>query len=68
MRSRDSAVGVATGNGLDGRGVGVGVSVWVRFLSSLRRPDRFRGPPFFFFFFNGVPTHIGPWPPLYEVP
>jgi hypothetical protein len=23
---------------------------------------------FFFFFFYGPATHIGPWPPLYEVP
>jgi hypothetical protein len=23
---------------------------------------------FFFFFLYGAPAHIGPWPPLYEVP
>jgi hypothetical protein len=23
---------------------------------------------FIFFFFNGALAHIGPWPPLYEVP
>jgi hypothetical protein len=23
---------------------------------------------FFFFFLYGTPAHIGPWPPLYEVP
>jgi hypothetical protein len=22
----------------------------------------------FFFFLHGAPAHIGPWPPLYEVP
>jgi hypothetical protein len=24
--------------------------------------------PMIFFFFNGAAAHIGPWPPLYEVP
>jgi hypothetical protein len=37
--SLDSAVGIATGYGLDGRGVGVRVLVEVRFVSSSRRPD-----------------------------
>jgi hypothetical protein len=23
---------------------------------------------FFFFFLHGAAAHIGPWPPLYEVP
>jgi hypothetical protein len=32
-RGRDSAVGMATGYGLDGRGAGVGVPVGVRFSS-----------------------------------
>jgi hypothetical protein len=41
--SHDSAVGIATVYGLDGRGVGVRVPVGVRFSSS--RPDRFCDPP-----------------------
>jgi hypothetical protein len=44
-RSRNTTVGVATGYGLDGRGVGLWVPVGTRFVSSLRRPDRFGGPP-----------------------
>jgi hypothetical protein len=36
-QSRDDAVGIATGYGLGGRGVGV--------LSSKQRPDRFWGTP-----------------------
>jgi hypothetical protein len=43
-RSRDSAVGIATGYGLDGRGVGVGVPVGTRIFSSLRCPDRLWDP------------------------
>jgi hypothetical protein len=43
--SRDSSVGTATGYGLDGREVGVRVPVRSRMFSSLRRPDRFWGPP-----------------------
>jgi hypothetical protein len=35
------AVGIATGHGLDGRGVGVRIPVEVRILSSTRRSDRF---------------------------
>jgi hypothetical protein len=44
---RDSAVGIATGYGLDDRGVGVGVRVQVaaRIFSSPRRPDRLWGQP-----------------------
>jgi hypothetical protein len=38
--SRDSAVDIATGYGLDDRGVGVRVPVESRILSSPRRPDR----------------------------
>jgi hypothetical protein len=41
----DSAVGIATGYVLDGRGVGVLVPVGARFLSSRRRPGWFWGPP-----------------------
>jgi hypothetical protein len=36
--SRDSAVGIATGYGLDGRGVGVRVPVGSRFFSTSSRP------------------------------
>jgi hypothetical protein len=42
---RDSAVGIATGYGLDDRGVGVRVPVWSRVFSSSRRQDRLWGPP-----------------------
>jgi hypothetical protein len=45
FRSRDSSVGIATGYGLDDRGVGVRVPVGSRIFSSTRRPDRLRGPP-----------------------
>jgi hypothetical protein len=40
-----SAVGIATGYGLDGRGFGVRVLVGAGFLFSPRHPDRFWGPP-----------------------
>jgi hypothetical protein len=43
--SRDSAVGIATGYGLDERGVGVRVPVGSRIFSSPRRPDRLWVPP-----------------------
>jgi hypothetical protein len=43
--SRDSAVGIATGYGLDRRGFGVRVTVKARFLSSSRHPDWLSGPP-----------------------
>jgi hypothetical protein len=39
--SRDNAVGIATGYGLDGRGVGVRDPEGVELFSSPRRPDRF---------------------------
>jgi hypothetical protein len=39
-RSRDSVVGIATGYGLNDRGVGVRVAVGLRIFSSPRRPDR----------------------------
>jgi hypothetical protein len=42
--SRDSAVGIATGYGLDDRGIEVEVPVGSRIFSSTRRPDRFWGP------------------------
>jgi hypothetical protein len=38
--SRDSVVGIATGYGLDDRGVGVRVPVWSRIFSSPLLPDR----------------------------
>jgi hypothetical protein len=44
-RSRDIAVGIATGYGLDGRGVGVRVPLGSRMFSSPRGPDRSGGPP-----------------------
>jgi hypothetical protein len=44
-RSRDSSVGIATGYGLDDRGVGVRVPVGSRMFFSSRRPDRFWSPP-----------------------
>jgi hypothetical protein len=44
LRSRDSAVGIATGYWLDGRGIGLRVQVRVRFFYSPRRPDRFWNP------------------------
>jgi hypothetical protein len=40
IRSRDNAVGIATGYGLDDRGVGIRVPVGSRIFSSPRRPDR----------------------------
>jgi hypothetical protein len=44
LRSRDSAVDIATGYGPDDRGVGVRVLVGSRIFSSPRRPDRLWGP------------------------
>jgi hypothetical protein len=43
--SRDSSVGIATGYGLNCRGVGVRVPVGSRIFSSPPRPDRLCGPP-----------------------
>jgi hypothetical protein len=45
QRSRDSVVGIATGYGLDDRGVGVRVPLGSRIFSSPRPPDRLWGPP-----------------------
>jgi hypothetical protein len=45
IRSWDSTVGVATGYGLDDRGVGFRVPLGSRIVSSPRRPDRLWGPP-----------------------
>jgi hypothetical protein len=44
-RSRDSAVGIATGYGLEDQEVGVRVPVGSRIFSSPRRPVRLWGPP-----------------------
>jgi hypothetical protein len=44
-RSRDSAVDIATGYGLDDRRVGVPVPVGSRIFSSPQRPDRLWDPP-----------------------
>jgi hypothetical protein len=43
--SGDSVVGIATGYGLDGRGVGVRVPVGSRIFSSPCRPDRIWSQP-----------------------
>jgi hypothetical protein len=43
--SRDSVVGIATGYGLDDRGVGVRIVVGSRIFSSPLRPDWLWGPP-----------------------
>jgi hypothetical protein len=43
--SRDCVVGIATGYGLDDRGVGVRVSMGSKIFSSPRRQDRLWGPP-----------------------
>jgi hypothetical protein len=51
--SRDSAVGIVTGYGLDDRGVGVRVPVGSRTFSSPRRPDRLWGPPSLSILSNG---------------
>jgi hypothetical protein len=52
-RSRDSVVGIATGYGLDDRGVGVRVTVGSTIFSSSRRPDRPPGP--------SQPIQWSPW-------
>jgi hypothetical protein len=41
--NRDGAVGIATGYGLDDRGVGIWIPVESIIFSSLRRPDRLWG-------------------------
>jgi hypothetical protein len=43
-KSRDSAVGIATGYGLDDRDIGVRVQVGSRIFPSPRRSDRLWGP------------------------
>jgi hypothetical protein len=45
FRSLDSVVGIATGYGLDDRGIGVRVSVGSRIFSFPRHPDPFWGSP-----------------------
>jgi hypothetical protein len=44
-KSRDSAVGIATGYGLDDLGVGVRIPIRARIFTSPCRPDRLWGPP-----------------------
>jgi hypothetical protein len=44
-KSRDSAVGMATGYGLDDQGVGVRVLMAARIFTSLYGPDWLWGPP-----------------------
>jgi hypothetical protein len=48
IRSRGSAVSIATGYGLDDRGVDVRVQVGSRILSSQCRLDWFWGPSIFY--------------------
>jgi hypothetical protein len=43
--SRDSAIGIADGYGMDGLGVGFRVPVGAKFFSSSSPPDEFFGPP-----------------------
>jgi hypothetical protein len=45
IRNRDGVVVIATGYGLEERGVGFRVQVGSRIFSSPRRPDRLWGPP-----------------------
>jgi hypothetical protein len=45
MGIRDNVVGIATGYGLDDRGVGVQVPIGLRIFSPPRRPDRLWGSP-----------------------
>jgi hypothetical protein len=44
-RNRDSVAGIATGYGLEDRGIAVRVPVGSRIFSSPRRPYRLWGPP-----------------------
>jgi hypothetical protein len=46
-KSLGRAVGIATGYGLDGRGVGIRVPVESRIFTSTYRLDRLWGPPNF---------------------
>jgi hypothetical protein len=45
QKIRDSVFGIATGYGLDDRGVGVLVPIGLKIFSSPRRPDWLWGPP-----------------------
>jgi hypothetical protein len=58
-RSRDSAVGIATGYRLDG---GVRVPVGIRFFSSPRRPERLCSPPNRGLFPRGKVAGAWSWP------
>jgi hypothetical protein len=46
IKSQNSAIGIATGYGLDDRGVGVQVPVGLRIFTSPSRPDRLSVSPF----------------------
>jgi hypothetical protein len=59
LRSRDSAVGIATDYGLDGQEVGVRVPVGVRSFSSPRHPGRLWNLPNFIS--NGYRGHFPRW-------
>jgi hypothetical protein len=58
VRSWGSVVGIATGHGLDDRGVRVQVPVDLRIFSSPRHPDRLWGP--LNLISNGVPGALSP--------
>jgi hypothetical protein len=59
MKSRDSAVGTATGHGLDSRAVTFRLPVEARFFSSARRPNRLWGPPSLLSIGSGGPFTVG---------
>jgi hypothetical protein len=56
--SRDSVVSIATGYGMDDRGIGFRVPVGSRIFSFPRRPDQLWGPPNLLF--NGF-RGLFPW-------
>jgi hypothetical protein len=56
VRSRDRSVDIATGYGLDDRGVGVRVPEDSRIFSSPRRPDWLWGSPKLLY--NGYQAHF----------
>jgi hypothetical protein len=48
--------------------VAVTVDFSMAFLPILREIQQYLTLVIFFFFLYGAAAHIGPWPPLYEVP